>query len=274
MADPSSFSYSSKRSRIASGNSSEPQPRKMKRFDPEKVLKNVRTRLSLLDKLQLASDELVKVASEVMESEEASRMLQKLNDTTRGLVLVAFLGYEETKVLGSAVNMIPKSYGQGSLRNSRVCNILNHYRALVKKPTNITESTVEKLLPVVSICDQLHDTDFLNSLSEECQEGCATFLSPPVSECINPLCNKYGEMNSLAPNHAPVNIVVFSFEGPCLGSKVCLRCKHCSTIYNYNKYGRKSKEGECFYDTERELIEITDVVYVTRKMYSFYRCLW
>jgi len=124
-----------------------PQARKPKtiQFDQSKILENVRVRLSLVDKLQSASDELIKVAGEVMKSAEASSILQKLNDTTKGLALMAYLGYGETRVLESAVNMVPKSYGE--MRISRICKILNHFRTIVKKPA-ITESTVEKLLPV------------------------------------------------------------------------------------------------------------------------------
>ena len=267
---------STKRSRNATEEKTlESQPRK-RIFDPDKVLKNVRAKLLLVDKLKSTCDELIKVAGEVMKSEEGTSILQKLNYTAKNLVLMAYLGYRETRIFESAVSMIPKSYGQGNLRNSRICSILNHYRALFNKPMDITESLIEKLLVIQQSegCDELHETDFLNNLSEKYQEGYAVFLSPPVSECINPLCSKCGAMNSLAPNHSPVNVVVFGFDGPLLGSKLCLRCKYCSTIYNYNKYGKKFQEGERYYDNERELVEITDVVYVSRNMYSFYRCLW
>ena len=73
-------------------------------------MKDFCARLSLLDKLQGDSDdlELIKVAGEVMESEEANGILQKLNGTTRSFVLMAYLGYDEAKVLDSAVQMIKK----------------------------------------------------------------------------------------------------------------------------------------------------------------------
>jgi len=122
--------------------------------------------------------------------------------------------------------------------------------------------------------DQLQDSGLFNNLSQDCQEGYMVFLAPPVMECINPLCNKCGATKSLAPNHAPVNVIIFGIDGPLLGSKLSLRCKSCSTIYNYNKYGKKSKEGKHYYDDERELVEVTDVVYVTKTMYSLYRYLW
>ena len=70
-------------------------------------MRNIHARLSFLNKLQSAADELIKVVGEVMESEEASSILQRLDDTTRELVLMAYLKYEETKVLEAAVNMIP-----------------------------------------------------------------------------------------------------------------------------------------------------------------------
>ena len=98
------------------------------------------------------------------------------------------------------------------------------------------------------------------------------FITPPVQECINPLCNHFRKLNSLSPNHAPTDVIVFDIDGPVLASKLCLKCKSCSTIYNYNKFGRKTKEGER-YETEQEF-KITDVVYITKMLYSLYRSLW
>jgi len=45
-------------------------------------------------------------------------------------------------------------------------------------------------------------------------------------------------------------------------------------VYSYNKYGKKKMEGERFYDTERELVKVTDIVYVTTRMYSMYISFW
>jgi len=75
MADPSSLPTSSKRPRNAPEDLMknlvpnvrvQTQFKMRKKFDPDKALRNVRARLSFLDKLQSAADELIKVAGEVM----------------------------------------------------------------------------------------------------------------------------------------------------------------------------------------------------------------
>ena len=111
-------------------------------------------------------------------------------------------------------------------------------------------------------------------LTEESGVVYAMLLAPPVSKCIKTTCHLAGHIGSLSPNHAPVDVAVFDPDGPILASKLSLKCKSCSTTYNYNRYGNKTKNGECFYDDQRELIEITDVVYVTTRIYSLYISLW
>ena len=97
------------------------------------------------------------------------------------------------------------------------------------------------------------------------------FLSPPVSTCINPACNGVG---TLRLNHHDIDVVIFDMKGPNPATKLSLKCTSCAMIYNYSKYGNKNQGGEKFYESEREYIEVTDVVYVSRNLYSLYRSLW
>ena len=254
-------------------------PKPKKRFDPQSVLEGVREKLSLTKKLQAVCEDLTKIANEVVQSTASTSILQQLNKTNKYLVLMGFLGYEGLKSLEFASQLVPKSFG-----TAPVCNIVNHHCHHDESP--ITEEVMEKLLPVIIDQDKKidqsksidqnkhHMFDSLMQLSEKSGGVYTMFITPPVKECINPSCNQFGQLNSLSANHAPTDVVVFDIDGPILASKLCLKCKSCSTIYNYNKFGRKFKEGERYYEIEQDLIEITDVVYITKRLYSLYRSLW
>ena len=223
-------------------------PKEKKKFDPQSVLEGVREKLSLTKKLQAVCEELTKIANEVVQSAASTSILQQLNKTNKHLVLMAFLGYERLKSLEFASQLVPKSFGK-----ARVCNIVNHHCHHDESP--ITEDVMEKVLPVIvdqdknidqskSIDqDKHHMFGSLMQLSEKSGDVNTMFIIPPVKECINSLCNQFGQLNSLSANHAPTDVVVFDIDGPILASKLYLKCKSCSTIYNYNKFGRKIKEG-------------------------------
>ena len=100
----------------------------------------------------------------------------------------------------------------------------------------------------------------------------AAFIAPPVSSCINSACT--GAAGTLRLNHQSIDVVIFDMDGPTPATKVSLKCTSCAMIYNYNMYGNKTQSGEQFYKNEREYIEVTDVVYVSRNLYSLYRSLW
>ena len=245
-------------------------PRQKKKFDPQRILENVREKLSIIKKLELACEELGKVAAEVIQSSTSTSALQKLSNTNRYLVLTSYLGHEGLKNFEFAAQLIPNSFGKD--RITHVCNIVSRLSSQDQVP--LSESTAVKLLPLLSDKDNTPTVNSLMSLSEESGDIHTMFLAPPVKECINPSCDQIGHMNSLSANHAPTDVVVFDIEGPLLASKLSLKCKSCATIYNYNKFGRKTKEGERYYNRERELVEVSDLVFVTRRLYSLYRSLW
>ena len=101
--------------------------------------------------------------------------------------------------------------------------------------------------------------------------GHLAFLAPPVSRCINPTWHSNG---TLGVNHHAVDVVIFNVEGATPATKVSLKCTSCAMIYNYSKYGNKKQEGEQFYERERDYIEVMDVLYVSRNLYSLYSSLW
>ncbi len=97
------------------------------------------------------------------------------------------------------------------------------------------------------------------------------FLSPPVSTCINTDCRIHGSNGSLTKNHDPITVItVYTLSGPEVALKHTLKCRACSFIYNYSTYGRKTTEGVPYYDSDRDLIEVSDATYCERQLYEFF----
>ena len=130
----------------------------------------------------------------------------------------------------------------------------------------------------VSICAASSDSEYvwpcsekympmLQQVSEATSTVHTAFISPPVSSCILPAC----EGSALSRPHPPVVVTVSTLlSGPLPALKCCLRYNKCGTIYNYNMYGKKKQGGEEYYDVERKYVEISDVAYCERQLYTIY----
>lgn len=109
----------------------------------------------------------------------------------------------------------------------------------------------------------------LRKVSEATSVVHTAFLAPPVSKCTMPEC----QGAALSRPHPPITATIFTVNsGPLPALKCCLRCSKCGTIYNYSMYGRKKQGGERYYDEPRKYVEVSDVVYCERQLFSFY-CL-
>lgn len=96
------------------------------------------------------------------------------------------------------------------------------------------------------------------------------FLMPPVKACISGLCKLRGDETSLKVHHEPVTVTIYDVNGPRPAVKLALKCRECNIIYNYEKHGNKQSGGEKYYEQQRELIEISHLVYCTRRLHEFY----
>ena len=117
----------------------------------------------------------------------------------------------------------------------------------------LAEISSENLLPIRA--------DFVT-------ERDTAFLAPPVSRCILPECRQA----SLSRPHPPIHATIFTLNGPLPALKCSLRCNKCATVYNYSMYGRKKQGGERYYDKQRKYVEVSDLVYCERQLFSLY-CL-
>ena len=88
-----------------------------------------------------------------------------------------------------------------------------------------------------------------------------TLLSPPTATCL--ACSR-----NLALHNKACDVVVHTLSGKRNGLKFSLRCEHCHTNYNYDRYGDKTK-GWSLYLESRPFVEASDVCFVDRKLLDF-----
>jgi hypothetical protein len=116
-----------------------------------------------------------------------------------------------------------------------------------------------------------YSSDFMKELellSINTKTALTAFVSPPVNTCIISGCPLQNVPDSLYVHNKAIGVTIFDITGVRPGVKVSLRCKRCSTNYNYNYYGKASAKQ--LYPGRTELIELSDVSYVTRRLHQWY----
>ena len=142
-------------------------------------------------------------------------------------------------------------------------------------PIPVSQSKYNALLEVLNMTTlnnvaTTSDTDLLWQMTLTTGQP-FIFLTPPVSTCQNTCCKLFCKEESLSSHHDPVVSTVYTLNaGQEPAFKHPLRCRNCSWIYGYSMYGRKQHDGVRF---QRDLIEITDVVFCDRKLYELFCCL-
>ncbi len=99
----------------------------------------------------------------------------------------------------------------------------------------------------------------------ECETPKFLVLCPPISEC--PKCD-----SKLVAYH-DCEVRVFTYSGVSTASKFSLRCKGCKLYFGYSQYGNKRELGFRYYCDKRPLIEVTDTVFMDRRLLEFQCCL-
>ena len=113
---------------------------------------------------------------------------------------------------------------------------------------------VDMILLVLNKCPSF------SAMSEDMCPAKNTILCPPTSVCYT--------CSSTLVKHHDCQVRVYSTTGVSKASKVTLRCKKCSLIYNYSQYGNKHNIGFRFYTKERNLVEVTDCLYFDRHLFE------
>ena len=127
-------------------------------------------------------------------------------------------------------------------------------KALIAAECNISTDEIDSL------------TELLEDHSEYfCDSDVSIVLVPPVVQCFD--CEK-----GLVTNHV-TKVKCYSCTGASFGTKITLRCKHCSISYNYSQFGNKRENGFRYYPMRQEYVEASDTVFIHRQLLEVQCCL-
>lgn len=210
-------------------------------------------------------------------TENYARFLQRCESSCAEVVLVSRLGFLGVDALRTAAQHVHTQFCQH--RFEIISNIVN--KVLEQEGSGKDMVDADECSFLLQLClkncpqymnrnADLRDYDKETlALSKEKGMGYQAFISPPVSVCLNPVCDR----NPLSLYTEPVKVTVFDIDGPHPGTKVCLRCPKCATNYNHTMFGNKRQTGERFYDLQRDYIEVSDVIYVSRTIHNLFASL-
>ena len=245
-------------------------PKKRQRFDPESVKRTVKVKKEAATfkvELDEHADVFVKHCTSINRAPDftvLSSQLQQCSELSIELFLVANIGLKGLHWLQLARESVPGNYPG---RISVIASLVNG--ALSSSANPISEEKCSCLLTA------LESTSLSNPISEagglwHCaiESGLPVhYLTPPVTSCIRTGCVGTGE---LIKHHDPITATVFTLSGPEPASKQLLKCGRCACIYGYSMYGYKTREGEQYYDTQRQLIEVSDNVFCDRSLFNLF----
>lgn len=245
---------------------------KRQKFDPLAQKQSHRLQKTTGEKIKEACHQFWKALSEATFNCKPIPFAE-LSSTETELVLVSILGLRGVSALKCAMQIVPSQLCKED-RLQYISNIVTVAAVPMSSVPN-TQDVIESFIPHSdkvayfhqggeAICD-LRNTSYTFGSAH------TSFLVPPVSCCINKQCRCYAK--PLYRHHPPTAVTVFTLSGPNPGTKINLKCRGCSTIYNYSMYGQKSVNGEQFYEgSPRQYIEVTDEVYCERSLFELY-CL-
>lgn len=191
------------------------------------------------------------------------------NSRRMDVLLVHLFGLKGVESLKLAVKLIPKEVPQ----SERLCYIKNIVTSVLPDEITLTDYYVGILIKLLDGSPEYNINSTLRTLSDTTGTAYTDFLAPPTSSCLIQQCPRFGDPDSLYQHHPPTTVSVFTFEGPKPATKVCLKCRECNTIYNYNSFGKKKSEGERFYNNVREYVEVSDVAYCDHRLLQVYSLL-
>ena len=156
--------------------------------------------------------------------------------------LIANYGLDKTAQICQAAACMPLELTKGQRQKE-----LEHL---------LTSFQCESALPLV-MCEPMHT---ISKVFSPGHNGDNSVLAPPTSSCLR--C-----ANSLTWSHVR-EVTVYSMNGVTKTKKHTLRCKPCNLMYRFAHYGNLT-DGFTYYPEARHLVEVSDTVYVARKLLHF-----
>ena len=210
--------------------------------------------------LQGLSNRVNSVLSEQPNMDDANQSLKDI------ILVVALGGIEGVNTLMGAVSSVPEHFADRMYYIQQILNTGTNKQFNKAEVQFLTSLLSPSLVLDVLPCHQAY-LPMLQKVSNVTSTIYTAFVSPPVSTCLMETC----QGAALSRPHPPIVVTIFTLiNGPLPALKCSLRCNKCGMIYNYSTYGNKKKDGEQYYDVPRKYVEVSDVVYCERQLYSLY----
>ena len=200
-------------------------------FDPDAAKRSAKRKKDaeqLTERLNQTASDFAKYSADV----PSDFNIDGCNPQCVELFLVSSIGIKGAYYLKMAAEEIPTNYP------GRLSVIMASVNQVLTSDHSITEEKCEALLKA------LDSSTMAGSLKIGENRSTVTYLTPPVSTCIQEACGSNGR---LVKHHDPVDATIFTLQGPKSAKKQLLKCTKCVTIYGYSMYGHKTTDGEQYY---------------------------
>ena len=243
---------------------------KRQKLDFSSMLAGSRDLASAVKSLDCKLGEVKSTLMKYQTDYESYRRLMEMSSADNAeLQLVCRLGLEGLDCLRLALQKVPSQYGEK--RYDIITLIVNKVLSSINKPliTGHESEVLSKICTrkVPSYFTRKNYEKELWDLTGECGKfRYSDLLCPPTSVCLNPSCDQH----PLRSYTAPTKITLYDVTGPRPASNISLRCSKCKANYHYSMFGNKTSRGERYSDEEREYIEASDVVFVSREVHQLF----
>ena len=175
------------------------------------------------------------------------------------------LGAEGTVLLHQLAHYIPDAFGSYKLEYIRsIANTRLATTFSVDEIHGFIECIRAKPLVGEGYASVPPPISLLWEATFSCSAPRTLFLGPPSTTCLE--CKSL-----LVTNHAPIDVVCYTMDGPLPALKITLRCRGCQLNYRYDQYGNSTR-GYRFYTEPRQFITASRVTYVERRCCTIWAC--
>ncbi len=235
-------------------------------FSPEAILREIHDGKELFNSINsLKSNLCVKKVSELL------RLRRKENDIDAASLLALMFSFDTVSWVMAAIQHVPRVFSRR--KNSRakiIFEITNSFcqeKHLSLSVVHEIVKCVEVFVPELNVLEtqRTRFKDALASLNGKVGINYDGFIAPPVENCT--LCG-----TALTAPNALSSCTLFTMDGPKPCTKLSPRCQGCKVSYGRSMTHHSS--GNAFYYPKEiikkdNLVEVTNVVYMEKKLYKW-----
>ena len=237
---------------------------------PDSFLKEIREVKVLLDSIKTFSSQL-----NLSKLAEAIKLKERKIDFDPAAVIALMFGYETITWIMTAICHVPKAFERGKNMRSaiilEIVDLLCPDKKFTALSLNEIVSFIEEFVPNCStllVPELTRSRKFEEALRQLTKKGglqYGAFISSPVTECSS--CGSL----LCAPN-PPSSCTLYTCRGPKPATKLTLRCQGCKISYGMSMTTQKSGVSSYYpqnVTVSSEFIEVTNVVYMEKKLYRW-----